>query len=114
MWDRSRAAWEQSPNTVQAHTNSGPVQWGRVDQLVIHYTADKHANPDTAAYLRSMQASYVRSRGYSLGYSVAVDQAGTSWEIRGTEFQPAANRGHNDHTWVILCLVDWQTLHLNR
>lgn len=108
MWDRSRAAWEQAPNTVQAHTNSGPVQWGRVDQLVIHYTADKHANPDTAAYLRSMQASYVRSRGYSLGYSVAVDQAGVSWEIRGTEFQPAANRGHNDHTWVILCLVDWQ------
>jgi hypothetical protein len=55
-----------------------------------------------------MQANYVRRRGYSLGYSVAVDQAGTSWEIRGTEFQPAANRGHNATTWVILCLVDWQ------
>lgn len=108
MWDRSRAAWEQAPDTVAAHTNSRPVNWIAVQHIVIHYTADKTANPDTAAYLRAMQSSYVRSRGYSLGYSVAVDQTGLSWEIRGTQFQPAANKGYNGSTWVILALVDWQ------
>jgi hypothetical protein len=63
---------------------------------------------DTAQYLRNMQKSYVDRRGYSLGYSVAVDQSGVSWEIRGTDYIPAANVGYNDVTWVILALVDWQ------
>ena len=63
---------------------------------------------DTAQYLRNMQKSYVDRRGYSLGYSVAVDQQGISWEIRGTDYIPAANVGYNDSTWVILALVDWQ------
>lgn len=109
MWfDRSRATWEQPGWTVAEHTNSRPLNWSDVDSIVLHYTADRKANPDTRQYLENMQKSYVTHRGYSLGYSVAVDQTGVAWEIRGTDFTPAANKGHNYHTFVILCLVDWQ------
>ena len=108
MFDRSRAVWEAPGYSVGEHTNSGPVRWSRVQNIVIHYTADKRAMSDTAQYLRNMQKSYVDRRGYSLGYSVAVDQSGVSWEIRGTDYIPAANVGYNDSTWVILALVDWQ------
>lgn len=109
MWyDRTRADWESPGYTVAGHTKSRPVRWRDVDMVVIHYTADKRANRDTAQYLRNMQRSYVDNRGYSLGYSVAVDQNGVSWEIRGTDHMPAANVAFNDRTWVILALVDWQ------
>lgn len=106
--DRQRAVWEQPGYTIAEHTNSRPVDWSRVENIVIHYTADKTANLNTAEYLQNMQRSYVNGRGYSLGYSVAVDQAGRSWEIRGTDFIPAANKNYNGVTWVVLCLVDWQ------
>ncbi len=104
----TREQWEQPGYTIAEHTTSRPVDWSRVENIVIHYTADKTANLDTAQYLANMQRSYVNGRGYSLGYSVAVDQQGKSWEIRGTDFIPAANKNYNGVTWVILCLVDWQ------
>jgi len=108
MFDRTRAVWEAPGYSVGEHTNSGPVKWSRVQNIVVHYTADRRAMSDTAQYLRNMQKSYVDRRGYSLGYSVAVDQQSVSWEIRGTDYIPAANVGYNDVTWVILALVDWQ------
>jgi hypothetical protein len=108
MFDRSRADWEAPGYTVAQHTKSRAVRWLDVDRVVVHYTADRRAMSDTAQYLRNMQKSYVDRRGYSLGYSVAVDQQGVSWEIRGTDYMPAANIGYNDTTWVILALVDWQ------
>lgn len=84
------------------------------DTVVVHYTAaddlidgdpGEHAE-DLPAYLRNMQYSYVTQRGYSLGYSFAVDWLGGVWQIRGWEFQSAANRGHNGHTLPVLMLVD--------
>lgn len=108
MYSHRRADWEAAGYTIAGHTNSRPLNWGRVNNIVIHYTADKRAMSDTAQYLRNMQRAYVDRRGYSLGYSVAVDQQGVSWEIRGTDYIPAANVGYNDVTWVILALVDWQ------
>lgn len=108
MFDRSRAAWEVAGYRIGEHTRSRPVRWADVDMIAIHYTADRRANRDTATYLRAMQRSYVDHRGYSLGYSVAVDQDGISWEIRGTDHMPAANVGYNDRTFVVLELVDWQ------
>jgi len=84
------------------------------DTVVIHYTAaddlidgdpGEHAE-DLPAYMRAMQYSYVTNRGYSLGYLFAVDWLGGVWQIRGWEFQSAANAGHNTHTWPILMLVD--------
>jgi hypothetical protein len=108
MFDRSRADWEAAGYMVAQHTKSRAVRWSDVDRVVVHYTADRRAMADTAQYLRNMQKSYVDRRGYSLGYSVAVDQSGVSWEIRGTDHMPAANVGWNDRTWVILAFVDWQ------
>jgi hypothetical protein len=86
----------------------------RVDTVVIHYTAaddlidgdpGEHAD-DLPAYLRAIQRDYVTSRGYSIGYNVAVDWLGGSWELRGSDFRCAANKGHNEHTFAILVLVD--------
>lgn len=108
LFDRLRSDWEQSGYEIGHHTTSGPVRWERVDSIVVHYTADKHANRDTANYLRAMQRSYVNGRGYSLGYSCAIDQDGVCWEIRGTRHIPAATKNENSHTFAVLMLVDWQ------
>lgn len=84
------------------------------DKVVIHYTAadnlidgdpGEHAE-DLPAYMRAMQKSYVLNRGYSLGYLFAVDWLGGVWQIRGWEYQSAANKGENETTWPILMLVD--------
>jgi hypothetical protein len=106
--DRSRAAWENSAETIAQHTNSAPVDWDRVDDLVIHYTGADRVLTDTAQQLRNIQHDYVTNRGYSIGYSYAIDQVGVCWELRGETWQPAATKGHNQHTVAILCLVNGQ------
>ncbi len=106
--DNKREVWEESGYRIADHTTSRPVDWSRVENIVIHYTGGKTINPDTAQKLRGSQRDYVNNRGYSLGYSVAVDQQGKSWEIRGTDFIPAANKNYNGVTWVVQVLVDWQ------
>lgn len=84
------------------------------DTAVLHYTAaddlidgdpGEHAE-NLPAYMRAMQYSYVTQRGYSLGYAFAIDWLGGVWQIRGWEYQSAANAGHNEHTLPILMLVD--------
>lgn len=81
---------------------------------VIHYTAaddlidgdpGEHAE-DLPAYMRAMNKSYWVNRGYALGYLFAVDWLGGVWQIRGWEYQSAANKGENETTWPILMLVD--------
>jgi len=108
MFDRPRSSWEQPGFTVDEHTDARPINWARVDSIVIHYTAAETADTDTARWLAQMQRSYVTSRGYSLGYSCAIDQTGVCWEIRGTDYIPAATKNENGHTFAILQLVDWQ------
>ena len=108
MFDRPRSAWEQPGYTINEHTDARPINWARVDSIVIHYTAAETADTDTARWLAQMQRSYVNGRGYSLGYSAAVDQNGVCWEIRGTDHIPAATKNENGHTFAILQLVDWQ------
>ena len=84
------------------------------DVVVCHYTASdnlidgdpgEHAE-NLPAYIRAMQRSYALNRGFSLGYLWAVDWLGGIWQIRGWEYQSAANAGHNDHTTPVLVLVD--------
>lgn len=105
-----RTAWQDPAKPV-----TGPAaNWSNITTAVVHYTAaddlidgdpGEHAD-DLPAYLRAMQASYLRTRGYSLGYMFAVDWLGGVWQIRGWEFQSAANKGHNGYTLPILLLVD--------
>lgn len=93
---------------------TGPtLNWGRVDQVVIHYPG---ASPswqvpvDVAGHIRSSHESYVRNRGYSYGYNwVVVSQAGhrldgVSVEVRGDRFRCAANAGVNDRSVAIQVL----------
>lgn len=104
--DMDRHTWEDPNVRIGAHTTSRPLYWSRVDTVVVHYTADGQVGRDTAAYLRAIQSSYVRSRGYSIGYSYAIDQSGICWELRGEAFMPAATANHNSHTVAVLMLVD--------
>jgi len=105
-----RSSW-----VAPAPAITGPaITWHTIDTVVIHYTAaDNLIDGDPGEsydrldeYMRAMQTSYVTNRGYSLGYNVAVDYLGNTWEIRGTDIRCAANKGHNEHTWAILMLVD--------
>lgn len=94
-----------------------------IDMMVAHYTAaadlpdgdaDEHqTDRDIAPYLRRIQADYVNSRGYSIGYWYAIDWLGGIWQLRGFDLRDdtgglksAANAGHNEHTAPVLFLVD--------
>lgn len=97
-----RTSW-QDPNMRV----TGPaMQRGRIDTQPAHYTAAATIPSDIPSYLRAMQRDYVVNRGYSLGYNFAIDQTGQAWEIRGLDIQCAANKGWNERTVAILCLVN--------
>lgn len=99
---RPRTDW-QSP----AQPVVGPaIALRSVTLLPAHYTAAATVPADTAAYLRSIQNDYTVNRGYSIGYNLAVDRAGVAWELRGFDIKCAANKGMNDVTIAVLCLVD--------
>jgi hypothetical protein len=110
IFQHSRASWQDPKFPI-----TGPrIDWSKIDTVVVHYTADDDLidgdpgeNYDRLpAYHRAMQQSYELNRGYSLGYNVSVDYLGGDWELRGADIKCAANKGHNDHTFAILVLVD--------
>lgn len=97
-----RTAW-QNPNQPVV----GPAMSLRsVTMLPAHYTGAATVPSDTASYLRAIQNDYTVNRGYSIGYNFAVDRAGQAWECRGFDIKCAANKGMNDVTIAILCLVN--------
>lgn len=99
---RPRTDWQDPKMPVV-----GPAMRLReVAMVPAHYTAASTIPSDTAAYLRSIQRDYTVNRGYSIGYNFAIDQAGVGWECRGFDIKCAANKGVNDVTIAILCLVD--------
>ena len=107
MFTHPRQSWQSPAQPV----TGPPINWSTITTVVIHYTAARDCPEGDypgvyAAFLRSMQADYLRNRGYSLGYSVAVSTVGESWEIRGDDIKPAATKGHNDTTYAILVTVD--------
>lgn len=115
----SRESWQDPAKPV----TGPPSEWIRITTNVAHYTADddlidgdpgEHAS-QLPQYMRDMQSSYLRSRGYSLGYLFAVDWLGGVWEIRGFDIRSAANKGNprktgvvnfNGYSFPILFLVD--------
>lgn len=112
--------WHPRTDWVGAEPVTGPpIRWPDIDTVVVHYTAALNlidGDPGenwfaVPAYLRSIQHEYLTNRhpGYSVGYNVAVDARGDVWELRGFDIKCAANKGHNDHTWAILVLVDGQS-----
>jgi hypothetical protein len=101
---------------------TGPrADWTRIDTAVPHYTAAVNlidGDPgeyvyNIPPYLRAIHLDYLTHRpqpdgssGYSIGYNFAVDWLGGIWRLRGWDIRCAANKGHNDHAYAILCLVD--------
>lgn len=108
LYDIPVTDWQASGYEVSAHTDSRPLYWSQVLKVVIHYTAAGKVGTNTADYLRSIQRSYVNGRGYSIGYSYAVDRDGVAWELRGTAHMPAATKNHNSDSIAILLLTDGQ------
>ena len=110
-FDHPRTVW-QDPNLPVR--SSSLFEWSDVDQIVVHYTAADNlidGDPGESAdrlddYLRSIQRYYVEQRGYSIGYNAAVDWLGGSWQLRGEDFECAANRATNNRSFAILVLVD--------
>lgn len=98
-----RESWQNPALPVTGPPHPG---WARYTDVAIHYTSAAKIPGDIDAYHRAMQNDYLTSRGFSLGYSVSVDQSGVSREIRGTDFKPAATRNSNDFAMAILVLVD--------
>lgn len=99
---RPREDW-QDPNQP---VKGPPIRLNKIELVPAHYTAAKKIPTDIPAYLRQIQNDYTVNRGYSIGYSFAIDQTGTGWEARGFDFRCAANVNMNDVTIAILCLVD--------
>ena len=108
LYDIPITEWQESGYTISGNTNSRPLYWPRVLKVVIHYTAADKVDTNTADYLRAIQRSYVSGRGYSIGYSYAVDRDGVAWELRGTHHMPAATKNHNSNSIAILMLTNGQ------
>ena len=98
MFDRSRSVWEEPGFTVAEHTTSPPVNRSRITDVVIHYPGHDGVGNNTARDLANSQRSYATNRGYSLGYNAVVDRAGVLWQVRGVDYQNAANKGANSTT----------------
>ena len=109
-----REDWQEPSNPIK-----GPAPKGQVTTWVIHYPGSTSSfEPTTDAqmvtWLRNTQDYYTSQRGYSLGYSYAVSQSGSVWEIRGDDFNCAANAGKkvsgnaNDWTQAITIVVGGQ------
>lgn len=112
LFDVRRSVWQNPAQPVV-----GPaIDWSKIDTFVIHYTAaanlpdgdngPRESQSDVWPYLRSIQNDYTVNRGYSIGYNAAVDVWGCAYELRGADIKCAANKGHNDHTFACLMLVD--------
>jgi hypothetical protein len=92
-----RRLWEVDGQRVGEHASSPPVELAVVDAVVSHYPALKGAlrgGPFDLA--RAMQASYLRTRGYSVGYGWLTWPDGRVVELRGWRYRNAANAVPDD------------------
>jgi len=100
-----REDWQDPAKPV-----TGPPPKAKRTVGVLHWSGDDSIPSDKKAWLREMQASYLSSRGYSLGYGYLVDAAGNDYEIRGADFNMASNPGDkvsgNANDWTLSVLLD--------
>lgn len=106
-----REDWQDPAKPV-----SGPGPKGERGAWVVHYPGGPGGvvGAQVAPFLRGIQAAYLRSRGYSIGYNFGIAQDGTEWEIRGDDYNNAANAGRkvagnfNHVSQSIFVMVDEQ------
>ena len=97
---------------------TGPGRRETFRQGVIHYEGSGRVTTplDIEQHLRSLQASYLQHRGYSLGYGFAVvsdinhPNDGAAYEIRGRDLNMASNPGKkqsdgNANNWTASVLI---------
>lgn len=105
-----REDWNKSGYSIDGPVQAPTAIW----RPVIHYSAAINV-PDgdlgefeqqIGPWLTAVQRDYEVNRGYSVGYLWAVDWLGGVWELRGFDFAPAANAGHNYYTAPILFITD--------
>lgn len=105
MFDRSRADWG-----ARAAKSVSKLDWGRVKHLIVHYparTAPVGTDERTIkAALRGWQDYHMNAKGWTdIAYSVAVDQAGRVWELRGWDRRDGATSGMGGVSLSILIVV---------
>jgi hypothetical protein len=110
-----REAWQHYAEPVHS-TNA----WENdVDRIVLHYPGADWADMDidndgdfdkndTVMVLRNTQHYYLTARGYSIGYSFASDDLGSEFELRGFDYENAANVEVNETSVSHLAIVDAQ------
>lgn len=102
-FDVPREGWQSPRQPVAGPAFPG---WGAIKRIVIHGTGVPTLNPnDPPAVLRSTQNYYLTSRGYSIGYNGSAAVDGKSYELRGDDFQCAANVNYNSSSFALLLLI---------
>lgn len=110
-WLDPALPWDHTTNGKGEFYVCPPFRgWDDVDTVVIHYPGadwpDMDINNDgrvdeldTIALLRSGHRMYLMGadRGYSYGYGYKIGTGGDIWEIRGTDYANAANKGDAAH-----------------
>lgn len=77
------------------------------DSLVVHHTgggAPPATVDDAFAMLRGIQAAHQAAEYVDIAYSMAVDNAGNTYECRGMSCVPGATYGANSHTRAVVWL----------
>jgi hypothetical protein len=91
---------------------SDRFEWSDVDLFVIHYPGGNElptgdpTDGDFARHLRASHNDYLVNRGYSYGYNAVIDWRGESWEVRGEDFECAANKYVNGRSFAVQLVVD--------
>jgi hypothetical protein len=90
----ARAEWYRA-DTWQAHAWFNPagvvgIAWHYPGAAALYCGATR---AEVAGLLRAMDADYLRTRGYNLGYSFVIDRQATAevWCVRGLTDRPASN-----------------------
>lgn len=111
-YTHQRESWQSSTQLVHS---TNPFEWSDVDLFVIHYagvanTPDGDPTDGTMPqWLRNTQNYYLNKvKPYSIGYNVAVDWQGRSWELRGEDFECAANQYVNGRSFACIIVTDGQ------
>lgn len=116
---RPREDWLDPNGPPWDHTINGKGEfyicppfrgWDEINDVVIHYPGgdwpDMDINNDgrvdeidTVVLLRAGHRMYLNDpgRGYSYGYGYKIGVGGDIWEIRGTDYSNAANKGDKAH-----------------
>lgn len=91
-----RAEWLQGDKWLSAPAFPA---WSAIDLAIVHYPGgnapdgDPGDSTDIARYIANNQRSYLAHKKppFNLGYNVAIDWRGETWEIRGDQYRNAAN-----------------------